>query len=711
MGYNAPAMTNQAQWTIQEPQEKRPDRAIDHNNVTSPFNARVPAWAPMAFGMVTLIIALIGLFLLFLNRDVPKSDRWGFWGFQSLMGIVAGANGMLITRRYPRHPVGWMLLLAGFSASLTGFSEEFALFAKYIQPRLYDLGVIIAGLFNWWWVVGYALLAIFIPLLFPNGRFLSPRWRIVAWLGAIWMALSSIWMIIYPGPLPNNGDVPNPFGLEALEGGIVTDFDPRKTIPLIGMFLMLAAAGSLLLRYRRTQDQVVRQQLKWLVFASVLASFAGTVGFVPGRLAGIVLVAMALSPPVAIAIAILRYRLYDIDIIINRTLVYGALVALILGLYVVVVGAASLFIQSRSNWIVAILATGVVAILFNPLRVRLQQAVNRLLYGQRDAPMEVFSQLGQRLEAAASPEETMHTLAETVARTLKLPYVAIALRTEEGLETAAEFGQPTPNTIPFSLVDQGRTVGQLLAAPRPPETSFDAWETTLLMNIARQAGATVHSAQLTAALRRSRQRLVTAREEERRRLRRDLHDGLGPQLASMALTMDAIARLMDSNPARASDLLNELKVQSQDAVREIRRLVHDLRPPALDDLGLTAALRESAAWYSQSGLHIVIHAPDPMPPLPAAVEVAAFRIAQEGMTNVVRHAQARTCRVTLVLEQDGLCVTIEDDGRGLPANLYMGVGLRSMQERVAELGGRFSLGSGPAGGALVQARLPIVEVP
>ena len=218
-----------------------------------------------------------------------------------------------------------------------------------------------------------------------------------------------------------------------------------------------------------------------------------------------------------------------------------------------------------------------------------------------------------------------------------------------------------------------------------------------------------YAVRLTADLRRSRQRLVTAREEERRRLRRDLHDGLGPQLASMALSIDAVTRLMKSNPDAAANLLQELKNQSQDSIQEIRRLVYELRPPALDELGLAGALRESAARYGQSGVRFTIDAPDPVPPLPAAVEVAAFRIAQEAMTNVVRHAHARTCRVTLKPERDYLCVTIEDDGRGLPDNLQRGVGLRSMQERVAELEGRFTLGTSPTGGALVQARLPIVE--
>ena len=709
MGYNASTMTHQAQWTVHDHEQGRLEQALTHSDAEQQSDARVFAWAPIVFGLAALGLSLLVLILLFINRDLPKPERWGFDGFQSLMGIGTTASGMLITRRYPRHPIGWMLLLAGMSAALTGFSEEFALFTLYIRPQLLDAGALIAGLFHWWWIIGYALIAIFIPLLFPNGHFLSSRWRVVAWLGAIWMVAGAVWMILYPGPLPNNGDIENPFGQNALRGTIITEFDPLNAIPLTGMFLMLAAASSLLLRYRRSQDAVTRQQLKWLVFAAVLASFAGMVGHVSGPVASALVLAMALSPPVAIAVAILRYRLYDIDVIIGRTLVYGALAALILGVYVVMVGATSLFIQSRSNWVAAVIAAGIVAIVAHPLRARLQQGVNRLLYGHRDQPLVVLSEMGQRMEAAATPEGMFPALAETVARELKLPYVGVGLDGAEGVRMAAEFGQAPAVVETFPMIYQGEQVGRLLVGPRERGGSLSGSDRALLASVARQASAVAHAVRLTSDLRRSRQRLVTAREEERRRMRRDLHDGLGPHLASMTLGIEAAMRLMDSDPEAATLLLHELKGQSQAAVQEIRRLVYDLRPPALDDLGLIGALREMAARLSQSGVHFALDAPASMPDLPAAVEVAAFRIAQEAMTNVVRHANAHICHVTLTPEPDCLCVTIEDDGRGLPADLHMGVGLRSMQERVEELEGELHFDQSPLGGLRIRARLPILE--
>ncbi|GAB4559749.1 MAG: hypothetical protein Kow0047_05860 [Anaerolineae bacterium] len=680
---------------------------IDRRSGTGRVHAHVIPWASTTLGMLTLLISLTGLILLFLNRDAPKSDRWGFWGFQSLMGIASGANGILITRRYPRHPIGWLLLLAGFSASLTGFSEEFALYAKYARPAWLPIGVIIAGVFNWWWIFGYALPAIFIPLLFPNGRFLTPRWRIVAWLGTVWVAFSAIWMVLYPGPMPNNGDIENPFGLDILRGRVVTMFDPRMAIPATGMFLMLAAAVSLILRYRRSQDEVTRHQLRWLAFAALIMPFCGMVGQLSGPVAGIVLFVMVMSFPVAMAIAILRYHLYDIDIIISRTLVYGALVALIVGVYVVIVGATSLFVQTRSNWGAAIIAAGIVAALFHPVRTRLRRGVDRLLYGRRDQPLVVLSEMGARMEAAATPEEMLPMLVETVARELKLPYVAVGLESAGKLRLVAESGHPTAGIASFPLVYQGEQVGRLLAAPRWRGESFNALDVALLENVARQAGAVAYAVRLTADLRRSRQRLVTAREEERRRLRRDLHDGLGPHLASMIFKLDAARNLLTDDPTAADALLSDLKTGVQSAIADIRRLVYGLRPPALDELGLAGALREHAASHSTpNGLRIRVDVPEVLPPLPAAVEVAAYRIALEALTNVVRHAQARECLVRLSLNA-GLSLEVTDDGIGLPSNHRIGVGLASMRERAAELGGLCVVEARPEGGTRVWAKLPV----
>jgi signal transduction histidine kinase len=272
-------------------------------------------------------------------------------------------------------------------------------------------------------------------------------------------------------------------------------------------------------------------------------------------------------------------------------------------------------LQAEENLLISLVATGLIAVLFQPMRERVQQWVNRLFYGRRDDPLGALSLLGRRLEAAIDPEIVLSTLVETISQTLKLPYVAISLRSGEDFRIAAESGTEVRKALRIPLNYQGETVGQLLAGPRGPDESFSRADRQLLGNIAHQAGPAAYAVQLTEALRRSRVRLVTAREEERRRLRRDLHDGLGPVLASQGLKMAAVGQLLQEDPAQAQRFLEELVAQNETTMAEIRRLVYELRPAALDDLGLVEAVRdyaaglEEGAWNSPH-LHVNVQSPD-----------------------------------------------------------------------------------------------------
>jgi signal transduction histidine kinase len=313
--------------------------------------------------------------------------------------------------------------------------------------------------------------------------------------------------------------------------------------------------------------------------------------------------------------------------------------------------------------------------------------------------------LGRQLEATPVPDAILPSIVETVAHALRLPYVAIALKHDDDLVVAAAAGTPSAEPVRLPLLYQGQVVGELILGTRPGEEGFSASDRRLLDDLARQAGVASYAVRLTADLQRSRERLVTAREEERRRLRRDLHDGLGPALASVALMADAARNLLAHDPDAADALLRDLKGEAQAATAEVRRVVYQLRPPALDELGLVPALREGAAQYSQNGLRVSVEAPDQLPALSAAVEVAAYRIAQEAMTNVVRHAGAHLCTVSLHIDGD-LYLEISDNGRG-PNGARPGVGLTSMRERAEELGGSCVVESRPAGGTRVVARLPL----
>ncbi|GAC1349524.1 MAG: hypothetical protein NVSMB27_23460 [Ktedonobacteraceae bacterium] len=416
--------------------------------------------------------------------------------------------------------------------------------------------------------------------------------------------------------------------------------------------------------------------------------------------------------PISLAIGILRYRLWDIDIIINRALVYGILTVSVISLYILVVVSLGALFQEQGNLVVSLFATGIIAVLFQPLRQRLQHAVNRLMYGERDEPYLVILRLGQRLEATVAPDKVLPSIVETVTEALKLPYAAITLKYGDEFPLAASYGTMKGELVHLPLIYQSKQVGELLLAPRAPGESFTPADRKLISELARQAGVAAHAVQLTTDLQRltqdlqqTRERLVAAREEERRRLRRDLHDGLGPQLSSQTLLLTSAQMLLRQDPDEVETILKSAVTQSQQAIRDIRRLVYALRPPALDDLGLLAAIAEQLTQYRAIGIVFSLEAPEQLPSLPAAVEVACYRIVQEALTNVVRHAHAHTCMVRLTC-QEQLTIEVIDDGLGLPPAYRCGVGLNSMRERAEEVGGSWQIEPGPDGGTHVHAELP-----
>ena len=555
--------------------------------------------------------------------------------------------------------------------------------------------------------------------LVPDGRFV-PRWT--RWVALAWLAwqLSKYWIHRWP------------MAFEIWSGWLST---------VVWLGALGAVVFSQVYRYRRVSNGVQRQQTKWVVFGITLAltGFLGinlmleavapvpdSAGAVLATLVGATIIYLGvLLIPLSIGIAILRHHLFDIDLLINRTLVYGALTVSVVGIYVLVVGylgASFHMAGGQGNLALSVLATGLVALLFQPLRNRLQRGVNRLMYGERDDPYTVLSRLGRRLKMSLTPEAVLPTVVTTVREVLKLPYVAIYLKQgHDGNKVVAESASPSLRAeggrirVPgmereglcVPLIHQGETLGYIVLGPRAPNEAFSSTDLRLLDDLAPQVGAAVHAVRLTADLQRSREQLILAREEERRRLRRDLHDGLGPTLASLVQLLDTARVLIARDPDAAVALLDDLKGQVKATIADIRRLVYALRPPVLDELGLASAIGEHIGHYNQpNGLQVSIDAPDHMPSLPAAVEVAAYHIALEAVTNVARHARAQTCHIRLLLA-DGLCLEITDDGDGLPADFHAGVGLTSMRERAAELGGECRIEPGETHGTRVWARLPL----
>jgi len=476
---------------------------------------------------------------------------------------------------------------------------------------------------------------------------------------------------------------------------------------LVVLFALLLGVLSLLDRLRRASDFERRQVLCLLHGAVVL--ILGLMLNIAGLNGAWIVGAAAL--PLAAGVAILGHRLYDLDLFINRSLVYLGLSAALLiafGAVVLLGNLVAAHVLPDGAW--TLIGVALVALGIDPLRRRLQRSVDRLLYGNRKDPYAVVTALGRGLGAAADTTAILSDAAEAVARSLALPYVAIEVQSQTGAPRTAEWGRRHGTLVGLALVYRGEPIGRLLVAPRTVSGRLSDHDRRLLDDIAYQVTLTVNAVELSSGLQRAREQLVTAREEERRRLRRDLHDGLGPTLAGMVTQLDAASNVLRRDPDAVEPVLAGLRTAAQDAVGDIRRLVYELRPPALDELGLIGAIREWTDRFSSSngtdGLALSFHAPSRLPSLPAAVEVAALRIVQEAIANVARHAHARTCRVCLAAD-DALTIRIEDDGRGLPADLRPGVGLGSMSERAIEVGGTCTIASSAGGGTLVHATLPL----
>lgn len=610
--------------------------------------------------------------------------------------------GALVIPRRPRHPVPWMFVASGVGAAVTVATFLYAHRALVTEPGSLPGGEAVAWISSWVWVTGVWPVVTFALLLFPDGRLPSRRWRPVAWAAGAGMALAALSNALRPGPLANHPVVDNPLGVEFLATAV-------EAAGVAGTALFLTALGgtlaSLVVRYRRGTP-TERRQLTWLLYAAAVLVIAVVADAVFGR--GPVTSAVGLAAlafvPVAVAIAVVRHRLFDIDLIVNRSLVYGVLTAGVAAIYALTTALLGGWLRGDET-LRAVLATAVAAAAFEPARRRLQRMVDRLLAGPHADPYRVLSQLAQRLHGEEHPEAVLAIVVESVARGLRLPYVAVDLA-DADLRRIAEYGEPMTTDVELDLTHRGRPIGRLVAGDRGADDPLAPAERQLLEDIARQAGTAVESCRLSHALQFARQELIVAREEERRQLHRELHDGLGPTLAGLALQLDVASKLLDREPPRARTVLVDVKREVEALIPEIRRLVEGLRPPALDEIGLIGALKQQAAALTCDGLGVQVRAPERLPVLPAATEVAAFRIVTEALTNVVRHAAARTCTVEVTMN-GSLDLTITDDGIGLPPGHREGVGLPSMRQRAAELGGYCLAEACGAGGTRIHARLPL----
>lgn len=639
--------------------------------------------------------------------------------YQLALGFPCVLVGAYIAARAPRLPLGWLFVTAGWGAWLTALTS--AVFDRgWVHSELVGRPLLFAGFSGWVWARG--VLLVLVPMAYPRGGlFHGAR----AWRKA-WSAVA-VFVVVFAGvcnALPFAALV-----LETNTPAAWTEPFQRLVEPIMRALFVcgLIAAVDLLVRVARMPAAERRRHAPFAIGAVLLlvptsisvAEMAGAdvtlnspwSEFAPS---GVL--------PVALAVGVLRHGVLGFRTVVRRTALYAGVTIVAAAIYLAVV---AVFAAALDHGVGAgpLVATGLVAVTLQPVRAWVQRGLNRWVFGDRDDPYRALAGMSRRL-GAGEGDGPLAVVAEAVRASLQLPAVAIEWRDAGGepvVVASAAGSRPSGGEWREPVVYDGREVATLVASLPEGETELTGSERQLMRDLAAAAGAVVQSALYAGEIARSRDHLVRAREEERRRLRHDLHDGLGPTLASVAMGLDAAATKL-ADDTDLAELLRDLDRALQEAIADIRTLVQGLRPPALDDLGLVPALREqahdlSARSHRADGrsLQIDVVTEPPLPPIGAAVEVAAFRIAVEGMTNVLRHAAASRCTVRLTAESDGdtsrrgefLHVRVEDDGRGIDPDGRTGVGFESMRNRAEELGGELRVTLRPGGGTVLAALLPL----
>jgi len=635
--------------------------------------------------------------------DLRVVDGWWI-RLSPLYALAFALVGALIVARRPGNRIGWVASGIGLSTALYEFGLGYGAFGSYVNPSLPALGFV-QWLEIWEWVVPVILVLFFLPLLFPDGKPISPRWWLLA-----------------PVVIAGFG-----LGLFGIHEGQIPG--------AIGALLAIASLG---IRYRRAgQDE--RQQIRWFALAGLLLAIVAVSGLITGALVYHnntvvfnpifdVLTPLAFTALAAsLGIAVLKYRLYDIDLFIRQTLVYGTLVVLISVVYfITVVTVGSRVGQLPRNDPAAGVAVGAIfALAFQPLRRRLQRLANRLVYGKRATPYEVLSDFGRRMSTMIASEDLPVRMAQVLAEGTAADRATVWLRLGDELRQAASWpaGGDGPLALPLRNGDlpvisgvadavpvryQGELLGALAVAKREPMT---ATEHRLLGDLGQETGLVLKNARLTAELvqrldelQASRQRLVTAQDTERRRLERNLHDGAQQNLVALKLKIAVAKNLAATDPARAQAALDELTGETNDAIETLRELARGLYPPILAEGGLVAAIE---AQTRRTPLPVEVSG-GPLPRYPQQTEASVYFCVLEALQNIVKHAEATKATVCFESQPGRLVFSVSDNGHGVdPARVRSGSGMQNMRDRIEVLGGNLQVESSRNAGTRVIGSIPV----
>ena len=625
-----------------------------------------------------------------------------------LVGVVLGILSMIVLRRPGHRMIGWALGAVGLFWALDGLSEA------YVRLGLVTDHALPGMTFAVWFLARFTSLLpatiVVLPLLFPEGRFLRGAWGVASWACMAVLCLGALAFVVAPWDQPTAdlppGVDPDWTTIWALERIAEPLTNVLQAATVVGLVVPVAVVVH---RYRSSTG-TARDQLRWLLWGALVtaAIIVVSVFLNLGELTGAVFFVCITLVPVAMTVAVVNPSIVPIEDLLARTMMLSAVAVVLVAIDFGVVAALSAVLDDemeQAQVVLVVLLTTV--LLYGPVRQRLSRWVRRLVLGTRATPYDAVAGLASTLETTEEGGEQLVAVARAVASAFGVGFVSVEVDRSGGERLVATYGERPAETRTLPISYRDSEVGRLVLPARGLRSRLSRRDEELLGDLVRQAATAARTSRLAEELQDSRERLVAAREEERRRIRRDLHDGLGPALSGVVFQLESARLLVDRDPGTAKAQVAATSNLVQEVVADVRRLVHDLRPPALDDLGLVGALRQQAQRLEPPATVVA----DDLGALPAAVEVAAFRIASEAMTNVARHAAATTCAVRLAVADDALVVEVADDGVGIPADAQTGIGLLSLRERAAELGGSSEITCPPSGGTTVRTRLPLRRNP
>jgi signal transduction histidine kinase len=675
------------------------------------------AWSVGAITMTAIVAGVVIQLVTPSSKLSPGLDSSPADILDNLTILLLPAIGALVASRRPDISLGWLFLLAGLGLGVSNFGSAYAAYGLVASPGSLPAARVAGWLQVWTWTLGVGAVP-FLFLLFPTGTVPSRRWRPVAWFAVTcWVFMAGVAFIaaffLWSNPLvQETKDWP---AAARLLGTLLTF---SFFAVLLAIVLGLVSA---VVRFKGSRGEE-RQQLKWFVTA---AAFFVAVLLVQLFFENVLTTVMITVASVAlfgsIAVAILKYRLYDIDLVINKAVVFGALAAFFTGVYVAVVVGIGAMVGSRANTLLTVVAAVLIAVAFQPVRERARHLANRLVYGKRATPYEVLSEFSERMTAAYAtedlPDRMARILAEGTGATRATVWVTVGgeLRpaaswptdgdsTQESIRLDGNEIAAPPSADAFLPVRHQDEVLGALSVQKPPSDPVTPAEEKLVADLASQAGLVLRNVRLIEELRASRQRLVKAQDEERRRLERNIHDGAQQQLVALSVKLTLVRAMSRKDPQRADAMLEELQGEAQDAMENLRDLARGIYPPLLADHGLVAAL-EAQARKAAVPVHIEA---DGISRYPQEAEAAVYFCTLEALQNVAKYAQATRALVRLREEDRALVFEVSDDGVGFdPRSKGYGTGLQGMADRLAALGGAFAISSVPGGGTTVTGRVPV----